>query len=499
MYDEIKEYNKEIMSFHMPGHKGKPGIILEHPHLYDVTEVEGTDDLHHATGIIKDVCDQIATVFGAYKTFMLVNGSTSGILASVSATTKKRDTIMIARNCHKSVFNSVLVNELEVKYLYPKYDETYDFFTNIEPSDLLKALDLTKDVIQAVVITSPTYEGITSDIRGISQICHDHNIVLIVDEAHGAHLVFGDQLPSSSLEQGADIVIQSTHKTLPCLTQSAILHVSKDAVLNSRVDLNEMQRYLSIYQTSSPSYVLMSSIEEGIKYMEEHRMEYNQLVAHTINKLNGYSSDYGKWLSNDDRTRLTYLINPNRIAMTGWNLSAALRHKYKIQVELSSEHYIIAITTIMDTIENITYLMDSIDGCIEEYLMDSIDGFTEEHLAVCKEAPSVKSENIKKSPNHNLNSKYKMDGLSLFRENQLNAALPIYKAVEEPYENIALNKCVGRISREFIIPYPPGIPMVVPGEKLTVEMCEYLKQLVKNDREVYGIIEGEIHVLKEQK
>ena len=274
LLERLTEYaGSDAYPFHMPGHKrreipdGIPGGFPD-PYGIDITEIDGFDNLHHAEGILKDAMDEAAAIYGADRSWYLVNGSTCGILSAVFATTENGGRILTARNCHKAVYHAICLNRLEAEYLYPEEITEFGINGGIRAEDVRKALEkdamrcagnsgdvrgkITK--IQAVLITSPTYEGVVSDIRAIADAAHEYGIPLIVDEAHGAHLEYAVQchsFPKSALEYGADIVIQSLHKTLPCFTQTAILHVK-----GKLVDQDRVSRYLSMFQTSSPSYLL---------------------------------------------------------------------------------------------------------------------------------------------------------------------------------------------------------------------------------------------------
>jgi len=473
MYKELKSYTSKIKSYHMPGHKNGKISLINEPFLVDVTEVEGIDDLHHATGIIDTLQKQISNIYHSYRTFLLINGSTSGLLAAVAAVTKPEDKVIIGRNCHKSVYNSVMLGKLNVAYLLPDYDLEYQFYKGVNSKELVTSISK-RENIKAVVITSPTYEGIVSEIELISEAAHSNGAVLIVDEAHGAHYIFNEYLPNSAIRQGADIVVQSTHKTLPCMTQTALLHVSEEAVLSGRVNINKLQKYLSVYQSSSPSYVLMSSIEKGVKYMIEHEIKFEKLILETKNLISSYNqrqNKYGHWLSGNkvDITRLTYLIN-KKTGITGWQLAKVLRKQHKIQVELACEHHIIGIVTIADSVQDVNILMDAIDISMSNLVSNKTN--TEHEFStnkihvkdVLRELPKVQYS--------------------------------IYETTYLDSEKVVLKKAISRVAKEFVIPYPPGIPVIVPGEVFTLELCNKLEDFMINGHEIYGIIEGEVQVIR---
>lgn len=457
MYEELKKYTHEIKSFHMPGHKNGKLQTLEDVYALDVTEVPGTDDLHHPTGIIKELQDRIATIYRSDQTYLLINGSTAGILATMATRARQQGSVLVSRNCHKSVYNSIYLHQIKAHYIYPSYYADEGFYGEVSPKFIEKML-LEHPDIHTVVITSPTYEGMTSDIQAISDIVHAYGATLVVDEAHGAHFTFSDKLPKSAIEQGADYVIQSTHKTLPCLTQTAILHTQK----LSDEEREILKEYLAIYQSSSPSYLLMSSIEQGIDYMDNHRYAYDQWIDALQLLLKTHPIQGGYWMS-DDPTRLTFVIQQNGVS--GYWLSEALRNKHQIQVEMAGEKHIVAITSLADTLEDILVLVDGIKACLggsdHKTMQDDI----------------IKNQAI---------------GTQLPQQMML-----MHQAKQSrEWMWIALKDAQGYTSRNMIIPYPPGIPLILPGEAITQEIIDYLIGLEKHDKEIYGIIKGEIQVLK---
>lgn len=262
LYKNLIEYsNSDYYPFHMPGHKRniEDGVS---PFSYDITEIDGFDNLHNPQGILKIAMEEAADFYGTDKTYYLVNGSTCGLLSAICGVTSRGDKILVARNCHKAVYNAIYLNELTPVYINPEYIEMYGINGGISPEAVQYGLAENPD-IKAVIITSPTYEGVVSDVQRIAEIVHKKGIPLIVDEAHGAHFGLHKCFPQSAVKLGADIVIQSVHKTLPSLTQTALLHIRSDIV-----NVSEVERFLHIYQSSSPSYVLMSSIDECINKLK---------------------------------------------------------------------------------------------------------------------------------------------------------------------------------------------------------------------------------------
>ena len=274
IYDKLKQlqYGEEY-PFHMPGHKRNLKIdpLLDEIAKVDITEITGFDDLHHPEEMIRDLMDNLKQIYGTEESYLLVNSSTAGNLSAIAALCKIGDKILVARNCHKSVYHAIELLGLDPVYIYPEVDE--DGICEGITKEQVEAVIKEEKMIKAMVLVSPTYEGRVSDIRGISDVLHQYDIPLIVDEAHGAHFVFDKYFPDSATKQGADLVIQSTHKTLPSLTQTAVLHLCSDLIKKEQVE--EM---IDIYETSSPSYLLMASAEYGIMYMKEEKEQLAQYV-----------------------------------------------------------------------------------------------------------------------------------------------------------------------------------------------------------------------------
>ena len=253
---------------HMPGHKRNHTIVESFdPVGMDITEIDEFDNLHHASGVIKNTMNRAKALYHSAHTFLSINGSTVGILAAISAATTKGDKVIVARNSHKAVYNAVYLNELDPIYWYPRQDGIYGIYGGLNPEELEKILQREKEV-KLIIITSPTYEGIVSDISKIVKIAHEYKVAVMVDEAHGAHMGFDDYHPKNSIQCGADLVIHSLHKTLPSFTQTALIHVN-----SKYIDAKRVEFYLGIYETSSPSYLLMASIDQCIGILENRKEE----------------------------------------------------------------------------------------------------------------------------------------------------------------------------------------------------------------------------------
>lgn len=433
-----------IYPFHMPGHKRNTFMLNNMFDLgMDITEIDGFDNLHDANGILKKGMEKAALVYGSEHTFYVVNGSTCGIIAGIFACTNKRDKVLVARNCHKSVYNAIKLNELNPVYLLPPIDQEFGINGSITPEYVEEALKNNTD-IRLVVVTSPTYEGAVSNIAGIASIAHEYNIPLLVDEAHGAHFGFSDDFPKNSVQLGADIVVHSLHKTLPSPTQTALVHVN-----GSIVDAGEVQRQLSVFETSSPSYLLLSGIDACIDLLLRQK---NSLFEDYKNKLTVFLKKT-KQLENikiAEKTPCFFDFDKGKIVIsvkntniTGAELKNILLEKYLLQLEMAMGDYALAMTSICDTDEGFRRLADAL---IE------IDG------------------KIIKKTNTNYNNKYLTPKI----------VMPVYEAENSLGIFVSLEESIGKTAREYVYAYPPGVPLLVPGERITNEVLGSIKALVSS-------------------
>ena len=441
MYNKLKEITEGIYPFHMPGHKRNPEFLRECP---DITEITGADDLHHPEGILRDSQSRAARLFGVKRTLYSTCGSTAAILAAVGAVTKGGDRMLIARNCHKSVYNAAYINNLKTEYIMPDTVDELDCFGTVSPSAVERALKSFS--ARAVVITSPTYEGFVSDIKEISEISHKYGALLIVDAAHGAHLGFSEYFPPSARHLGADIVIESAHKTLPALTGAALLHICSE-----RVDETRLKTAFSIYNSSSPSYPIMASIDavlDTLKYRgadllkrQSDRLDDLLRECRILNNLSVFRRD--------DLDKSKILIVCKNSSVSGFELKAMLLSEHKIECEMAMPNYVLCISTIADTalgFDRLRYALAQLDrkiGCVND--RPSI-------LPLPK--PYVK--------------------------------ISMRQALEAEAEALPHEFATGRISAEFVYAYPPGSPIIAPGEVITAPAQATIKALIEQGANVYS-------------
>ena len=466
LYDRLSAYQaSDYYGFHMPGHKRQASWGDNLPFGIDITEIEGFDDLHHASGILKDAQELTARVYGAEESRFLVNGSTVGILSAILGCTKKGDKILFARQCHKSVYHAVYLNELNPVYLYPEFDEDLHLNTSISVSAVKTALMEHSD-IRAVVIVSPTYDGVISDVEGIAAVVHAYGIPLIVDEAHGAHLGFHPYFDKNALAKGVDVVIHSVHKTLPSLTQTAILHVQGELA-----DRRRIFRYLDMLQSSSPSYVLMASIDNCVHLLAEKR---DEMFVPYVKRLQEARAQlkrmkYLKLLETEHYDWSKIVVSAKGVGLSGRELYRILRVKYHLQMEMAAGTYVIAMTSISDTDEGFQRL-------VKAFLeIDSEIG--------------LKNGQMNASKQMALNDVVEAmeDAMGRLPKNPqvMNSARALEIPLEET-EMVLWEESVGRISVEYAYLYPPGSPLIVPGEQVTEEAV----RLLQDYRKVGFSIEG---------
>lgn len=493
LYQTLREYaSGDTYPCHMPGHKrNAAGGEMADYFAIDITEIEGFDDLHHAEGILRAAQERANRLYGADETFFLVNGSTGGILAAVMTATKPGEEILIARNCHRSVYHAALMQNLKVHYDQPKWIKEYDICDGVSAQEIGRLLDRYPKS-KAVVITSPTYEGILSDVAGIAAAVHGRGKILIVDEAHGAHLSCG------AVTAGADLVIHSLHKTLPSPTQTALLHVNGD-----RVDRGRLRSYLAMVQSSSPSYILMAGIDACVRFLEQEGQErfaffeeqwklFLQKTAHLRKLRIGKMTD----VSEKERTFTAWdmgkiLISVKHTDITGKQLADVLRSDYQIELEMAAATYGLALMTLMDTAEGWQRLADA---------LLQIDDRIEKERRGSKTAEDVLLE--RKSANGGQQDLQADDDASPWAaavgEWQQEAAMTLAQAFHSESEEVLLREAAGRISADFINLYPPGIPLVAPGEILTRELLDEIERCLKKGFTVHGVSSaGGIRVIVE--
>jgi len=443
LYENLTQYaQRKLYPFHMPGHKGNTHFMppINEWLKLDVTELDETDNLHAPQASILETQRRISLFYGADESFLLVNGTTAGIIAAIGAVCNEGDNIAVARNCHRSVFSGMAWAGANPVYFMPEI--THEGLAGgVSPGTVRDLLEHHSE-IKAVIVTSPTYEGYVSDIKAIADITHRYNCVLIVDEAHGAHFPFHSAFPRGALECGADIVVQSFHKTLPTFSQSAVLHIK-----GLKPEPTQRLRLgLQCLQTSSPSFMLMAVTDYMLNFLWKETAYFDLYVDSLFKLRNKLSKNHYIHLvepKNDYCIGKIVLTMPQGI--DGNVLSQRLATEFGLKMELSSHHHILAMTSVAD----------------------SFSGDNGGFIRLAKAISHVDTEcritkNMQESKVMNPSAKQTLPVVILSPR----------KALKKPTCPALIVNSIGKISGGFVMPYPPGIPILAPGEQITQEVLK---------------------------
>lgn len=452
---ELRKKLKNIHSLpmHMPGHKRNSDKFPELGDFFsmDITEIDGFDNLHGSNGILKDSMEKASAIFGSEVSFYLVNGSTCGILAGICAMVSEGDVVICDRIAHKSVYNAIELSGAKAVFMQPKIHSHYGITLGFTPQALKDAL-MKNPNTRLVVITCPSYEGAVCDIAGICRVAHSYGVPVLVDAAHGAHFGFY-KFPKSAVSCGADIVVQSLHKTLPSLTQTAILH-TKEKYSAKIADK------LSVFETSSPSYILMASIDYCVNLLSDEKLfsDWYDMVSEFLQETKKLENlkilEQDKEIFDYDISKITILAKDAK------RLAIRLR-ELGIEPEMTSSYYVLCMTGPGDSRETLATLKDAL------FLLDK-DFSPFEKISMYPSVPS--------------------------------ALLTVKEALKLPCEYVSPSNAVGRICAEYLRAYPPGVPIVIPGELFSQETIATLSSYIENNIALLGDsshISGEICVVKE--
>lgn len=446
----------DVYPFHMPGHKRQP-IAMENPYTIDITEIPGFDNLHDPQDVILEAMERMAALYGAKKSYLLVGGSTCGNLTAVFSAVSQRGCVIMGRNSHKSIYHAAWLRECEIVYTYPEVSK--DGIVLGTPLSEYKRAIAEYPQAQAIVVTSPTYEGMMEPLDEIVALAHEHGIAVIVDAAHGAHLGFHPYFPKSPLDSGADAVIMSLHKTLPALTQTAVLHLSKHSLFSE----TDIAQYLDVFETSSPSYVLMTSICQCIRFLEQGKEAFATYAAYLdafyqkCKALKHISVSH--FLHQDPGKIVISTVGTN---LSGHALEEILAKKYHIVLELSSFSYGLAMSSVMDTKEGFARLTQA---------LFEID------------------DSIEAGKKHMENSV----GQTLYHQGK--QVMPYYEAMSRDKTICMLNEAEGKVAAAPVAIYPPGVPLIVPGEEIENRQILLLTEAKKQGLTITGLMEQGLFIV----
>ncbi len=458
--EELEAYAEtDAYPMHMPGHKRRSGMPMD-PYAMDITEIDGFDNLHHAEGIIKDLMNETAAVYGAEKAYLLVNGSTVGNLAMILAATEPGDKIIAARNCHKSVYNAMYLNRLRSGYVYPKALDC-GILGPVTAEDVKEALEKHPDA-KAVMITSPSYEGIVTDLKSAADEVHKAGALLLVDGAHGAHFGFHEYFPASMMDSGADAIVVSLHKTLPAFTMTAALLIPP----KSSICIEKLERYLGMLQSSSPSYILMAQAARCIRMLKGGPAVF-EAYAGMLKNFYRQAADlehiYVLREKGMDPSKI--VIMSGESGLSGEELMEILREEYHIELEMCGFDHALAMTSVCDTPEG----LDRLNRALHE-IDKTCAGAGRKAAGPKVEVKEMYSNALLYSP----------------REKNMEP----WEAVTKKREEIPLSQACGRCAAEPIRIYPPGIPFVNGGEIITEEVIEYIQSAAKTGLTLEGGSQG---------
>ncbi len=461
VFEALQQYiGQGTIPFHVPGHKQGEGLqeftgfVGKEVMTMDLTCMPDLDNICNPRGAIKEAEALAAEAYGADRAFFLTNGTTSGIQAMIMAVCQPGEKIILPRNAHKSAVNGLILSGVRPVYLEPELQRDFGISMGISPEQVDRALKINPDA-KAVFVINPNYYGTAPDLKGIVRVAHAAGVPVIVDEAHGAHLYFSDDLPLAAMEAGADLAAASTHKLAGSLTQSSILLV-KEGLVNPR----RVKAVLNLSQTTSPSYILLASLDVARKQMALNGktmvaaiLERTRRLRAELEKIAGISLLDEKLVGSPgcfdfDPTKVT--INVRRLGMSGYEMEKILRGKYRIQVELSDLYNVIILMSIGDTWDNIRWLIEAVQKIARQRPHKNVIRF----LPPLPTLPEV-------------------------------SVLP-REAFYSQTKVVPLQEAEGEISAESIMAYPPGIPLVCPGEIITREVIDYVLVLKQENADLQG-------------
>ena len=472
IFNSLMEYvNNKTIPFHVPGHKKGVGIpkefkdfVKEDVFKMDVTVFKSVDSLHNPTSSIKKAELLVAEAYNSDYSFFCINGTTVAIQAMIMSAVQQGDKILIPRNVHKSITSGIILSGAIPVYMEPDIDEFLSISHGVPLETIKSSLEKNPDA-KAVLIINPTYYGVSTDLKEIVKLVHYYNIPLLVDEAHGPHLIFNEKLPLCAMNAGADICAQSTHKITSALTQGSFLHVKSKFITKERV-----RQILNLLQTTSPSYIILASLDCTRKQLVFHgkellnkSIELANYAREKINKID-YLYCFGEELKNNkgffsfDPTKIT--INCRKLGITGYMLENILSTEYKIQLEMADTYNGLAVGSFGDTKESI------------DALINALKQISRNNKTDYKETSSIKLPEI---------------------PSQVYSPRQAFQANKK---SVPLEESANKISGEFLLTYPPGIPVVCPGEIITKEIIEYIEYVKSIGLFVQGTEDSNVDNIK---
>jgi arginine/lysine/ornithine decarboxylase len=464
LFDTLLSHAKRnVVSFHCPGHKNGRSIDNRLKDYlggagafeFDVTVFDEVDSLHDPAGPIKKAQELTAEAYGVKQSFFLVNGTSVGNMAMFLSACSPGESVIISRSSHKSAMAGIIMAGIWPIWIEPKIDQNLDLIFNVTYNQVKDALDKYPEA-KAVFITSPTYNGVVTELGRIIDLCHRRGKIAIVDEAHGAHLKFNKQLPKSAVDAGADLVVQSTHKILSAMSQGSVLH------FNSKlIDINRVKKIVSMLQTTSPNYLVLASLDlarrqaflYGNKTFDKviEACQYGRsYINKEISSMKCFTREDMKQRNFDlDLTKLT--VNVTKTGLSGYEIESILAKEYNIQLDYADIFNLVAIAGEGTNQEDVEALVEALKSISKKYKGKQRNWGLK--------IPSLSTEMVLRPREVYLSNNTK---------------------------KVYLNKAVGHIAAQTLTPYPPGIPVLIPGERITQEICDYLADMSAKDIRISG-------------
>lgn len=469
--------------FYAPGHKRGQGIPQPLVDLLgasvfpaDLPELPDLDNLFAPEGVIQEAQELAAAAFGAQRTWFLVNGSTAGVMAAILATCSTGDKIILPRNIHQSAISGLILSGAIPVFINPEYDPSTDLAHSITPIAVATALKQHPDT-KAVMMVCPTYHGVCGDVSAIAHLAHQHNIPLLVDEAHGPHFAFHPDLPPSALSAGADLSVQSTHKVLGAMTQASMLHIQ-----GNRVDAQRLSKALQLLQSTSPSYILLASLDgarqqmalygqqlmsQTLQLADEARNQISQIAGLTVLELAKTPGFLAL-----DRTRLTVKVSD--LGLSGFEVDQIFHQQLGVTAELPTLQHLTFIISLGNTAADIKNLVQAFTSITQENYRPKLITSLQELL-----------------------QKWKTELLFVHPSSFIiSPSISPRDAFFASTETLPIDQALDRISAELVCPYPPGIPALMPGEYITPAAIEYLQQVLSLGGSLTGCSDSSFKTLK---
>ncbi len=456
VYNFLEKYiNKNPIRLHMPGHKGRGDFDF---YKYDITELSFSDNLANPKGDILKLKEDISKIYKSKESIILSGGSSSGIVASLLSTLKEDDEVLLFKNSHISAYNGILLARARPVFIKAGKTEEKGIIEAI-----LEAVNSKNSNIKVVFLTYPDYFGIGFDIQALIKILKKKGILVIVDQAHGAHLTFCDELPICSVEAGADIVIMSVHKTLGAINPSAIIHINTE-----KIDISKIKLYLSTVQTTSPSYLMIMSMEESlIKAKKEGADTFKNIKIWYNNFRKKLKDNTCFFLKSSNEKYFDYLkisISTENTTLTGYEVSDILRKDYGIYLEYACKDSILA------------YLgINSLKSDLDKFYF-ALSEISNKYIDIKKEKTASEKE--------------------VFPQEEDILSLSMKEAVDKNFSYVDISDSLEKVSGGFVISYPPGYPILIPGQVITKNKVEYLNKII-NTHEIIGLKERYVKIVEE--